>query len=45
MEIYAGKQPEASYKLSNSPADIVKNLFNLFHTEAETLHLIICSQV
>ena len=26
MEIYAGKQPEDSYKLSNSPADVVKRL-------------------
>ena len=26
MEIYAGKQPEVPYKLSNSPADLVKRL-------------------
>ena len=26
MEIYPGKQPEGSYKLSNSPSDVVKRL-------------------
>ena len=41
MEIYAEKNPEGPYNLSNSPAD----LFNLFHIQAETLHLIIGSQV
>ena len=45
MEIYAIKQPEGPYKLSNSPADLVKDLIKLFHMQAETLHLIIGSQV
>jgi hypothetical protein len=45
MEIYAGKQPEGSYKLSNSPADVVKSLIKPISHKAETLHLIIGSQV
>jgi len=34
MEIYAGKQPEVPYKLSNSPADVVKRLIQpISHTD------------
>jgi hypothetical protein len=28
LEIYAGKQPEGSYQLSNSPADIVERMIS-----------------
>jgi hypothetical protein len=36
---------EGPYKLNNSPADVVKKLFELFQVQAETLHLIIGTQV